>query len=115
MNFLNMERQPYSEKSYRLHFEKPFDHFAFNKHLIETYCSGQKIIATIAAIFPKAGKRHLISANFGRVASKALKGLEISSLAVIDVDNNTGSRWCKQTPENLNDEEAGGLLFAAGN
>jgi hypothetical protein len=92
INFLNMERQgTYSEKSYRLHFEKPFDHFAFNKHLIETYCSGQKIIATDCSYIPKSGKETPHIGKFwSGCASKALKGLEISSLAVIDVDNNTG-------------------------
>jgi hypothetical protein len=57
MNFLNMKRQgTYSEKSYRLHFEKPFAHFAFNKHLVEAYCSGHKIIATDCSYIPKSGK-----------------------------------------------------------
>jgi hypothetical protein len=41
-------------------FWQTFDYFEFNKHLVEAYCSGHKIIATIAAIFPKVGKRHLI-------------------------------------------------------
>ena len=57
MNFLNMERQgAYSEKSYRLHFEQSFDYFEFNKHLVEAYCSGHKIIATDCSYIPKSGK-----------------------------------------------------------
>ena len=93
MHFLNMERQgAYSEKSYRLHFEQSFDYFEFNKHLVETYCSGHKIIAIDCSYIPKSGKETPHIGNFwSGCASKALKGLEISSLAVIDVDNNTGS------------------------
>ncbi|MBF0243594.1 MAG: transposase [Desulfamplus sp.] len=109
MNFLNMERQgTYSEKSYRLHFEQSFDHFAFNKHLIATYCSGNKIIAADCSYIPKSGKETPHIGKFwSGCASKALKGLEISSLAVIDVDNNTGMHLeCKQTTESSNDEES---------
>jgi len=89
-------------------FWQSFDYFEFNKHLVETYCSGHKIIATDCSYIPKSGKETPDIGNFwSGCASKALKGLEISSLAVIDVDNNTGMHLeCKQTTESSIDEES---------
>ena len=109
MNFQNMSRiGKYSEKSYRLHFEKPFDFFTFNKLLIEQHCSERRIIAGDCSYIPKSGKKtpHLGKFWNGCV-SKPMNGLEISSLAVVDTDRNTAMHLeCDQTPGNLNDDES---------
>ena len=107
MNFQNMSRiGKYSEKSYRLHFERPFDFFTFNRLLIEQHCSDHRIIAGDCSYIPKSGKKTPHPGKFwSGCASKAQKGLEIGSLAVVDVDNNTAMHLeCRQTPGVLNDE-----------
>ena len=72
-------------------FWQTFDYFAFNKHLIEAFCSGHRIIAGDCSYIPKSGNETPHLGKFwSGCSSKACKGLEISSLAVIDVDNNTG-------------------------
>ncbi|MDM8539630.1 hypothetical protein QUF90_00945 [Desulfococcaceae bacterium HSG9] len=88
---MNMSRMgKYSEKSYRLHFERPFDFSAFNRSSAEQCCSGHRIIAGDCGYISKSGKKTPHPAWFWNgCASKALNGLEISSLAVVDVDNNT--------------------------
>lgn len=109
INFLNMARYgTYSEKTYRTHFEVPFDFFAFNKRSIEQTCSVHRIIAGDCSFIPKSGKKtpHLGKFWNGCV-SKALPGLEISSLAVVDIETNTAFHLeCQQTPGNLPDEES---------
>ncbi|MCP4372363.1 MAG: transposase [Deltaproteobacteria bacterium] len=109
INFLNMARYgTYSEKTYRTHFETSFDFFAFNKRSIEQTCSGHRIIAGDCSFIPKSGKKtpHLGKFWNGCV-SKALPGLEISSLAVVDIETNTAFHLeCKQTPGNFPDEES---------
>ena len=109
INFLNMSRiGTYSEKSYRLHFEKSFDFFIFNMHLIEKFCSGHKIIAGDCSYIPKSGKETPHIGKFwSGCASKACKGLEISTLSVIDLENNTAMHLeSKQTPGDLKDNES---------
>jgi len=97
----------YSEKSYRLHFEQLFDFFTFNKMLVEQYFSAHRIIAGDCSYIFKSGKKtpH-IGMFWSGCASKSCRGLEISSLAVVDIENNTAMHLeCKQTPGTLKDEE----------
>jgi len=80
----------YSDKSIRLHLEKDFDFASFNSHLIASACSENLIAAFDPSYIPKAGKT---TPGLGRYWSgkdqRALKGLEISCLAIIDVDAQT--------------------------
>lgn len=91
-NFLNMERYgEYSEKSYRLHFERPFDFLTFNLALLDTDKTGQnRVLAFDPSYIPKSGKKtpH-IDKFWSSCLKKAVKGIEISGLAVVDIDNNT--------------------------
>jgi hypothetical protein len=108
LNFMNMSRiGGYSEKSFRTHFEQPFDFFAFSSLLAEETCSGHRIIAGDCSYIPKSGK---MTPHLGKFwngcASKAEKGLEISSLAVVDVERNTAMHLeCLQTSAVPNDGE----------
>lgn len=109
VNFLAMARHGhFSEKTYRNHFEKKFDFFDFNKQLVKQFCSPHRIIAGDCSFIPKAGKSTPHLGKFwSGCASKALPGLEISSLAVIDVDTNRAFHLeCEQTPGNLPDNES---------
>ena len=109
-NFLNMARYgSYSEQSYRHNFEQDFDFMRFNVELIEGSCSPHRIIAFDPSYIPKSGKHtdHL-GWFWSGVSGKALKGLEIGGLAVIDVDNNTAlSLEAIQTPSSKELKESG--------
>ncbi|MDM8539793.1 hypothetical protein QUF90_01770 [Desulfococcaceae bacterium HSG9] len=103
---MNMSRMgKYSEKSCRLHFERPFDFSAFNRSSAEQCCYGHRIIAGDCGYISKSGNKTPHLAKFWNgCVSKALKGLEISSLAVADVENNTAMHLeCRQTPGVLKD------------
>ncbi len=109
VNFLAMARHGrFSEKTYRNHFEEKFDFFNFNKQLAEQFCSPHRIIAGDCSFIPKAGKRTPHVAKFwSGCASKSMPGLEISSLAVIDLEANTAFHLeCEQTPGTLPDNES---------
>lgn len=109
INFLAMARHGrFSEKTYRSHFEKEFDFFNFNKQLVERFCSPHRIIAGDCSFIPKAGKKTPHVAKFwSGCASKSLPGLEISSLAVVDLEANTAFHLeCEQTPGTLPENES---------
>ncbi len=101
INFLQLGRfSPLCEQTYRNHFEKEFDFFAFNKELINKVASHETIIAFDPSYIPKAGK-----STYGRgrywsgVAGSAKWGLDICGFAVVDIVNNTAlhlKAW--QTP-----------------
>jgi len=78
------------EKSYRLQFEKPFDYLAFNIELCGSHLSEELILAFDPSYLPKSGKH---TPNLGKFWSgclgKAVKGLEIGGLAVVDLAHNT--------------------------
>jgi len=101
INFLQLSRfSPYCEQTHRIHFEKEFDFFAFNKHLIEKIVSNDCIIAFDPSYIPKSGKLTYGRGRFWSGSAKATKlGLEIGGFAVVDVENNTAfhlKAW--QTP-----------------
>jgi hypothetical protein len=100
-NFLNMSRYGnYSEQSYRNNFENDFNFIDFNVELINKSCSTHKVIAFDPSYIPKSGKHtDHIGWFWSGTSGKALKGLEIGALAVIDVENNTAmSLEAVQTP-----------------
>jgi hypothetical protein len=109
VNFLAMARHGrFSEKTYRNHFEERFDFFNFNKQPAKQFRSSHRIIAGDCSFIPKAGKKtpHIDRFRSGS-ASKAMPGLEISSLAVIDIEANTALHLeCEQTPANLPDNKS---------
>ncbi len=108
MNFMNMSRMgSYSEKSYRIHFERPFDFFDFNWQMADHYCSAHRVIAGDCSYISKSGKKTPHIGKFWNgCVSKAQKGLEISTLAVVDIEKNTAMHLeCKQTPAALKNEE----------
>lgn len=108
LNFMNMSRiGKYCEKTCRTHFEQPFDFFVFNSLLMDESCTGHRIIAGDCSYIPKSGK---MTPHIGKFwngcASKAEKGIEISSLAVVDIERNTAMHLeCLQTPAVLSDGE----------
>lgn len=91
INFEQMGRQgDLSEKSYRLHFEKAFDWVTFNKELISSTCSNELCIGFDPSYISKSGKHTPgLGYYFSGVAGSYKRGLEIGSLAVIDIKQNT--------------------------
>lgn len=109
VHFLNMARYgTYTEKTYRTHFEADFDFFEFNRLVIEQSCSPHRILAADCSFLPKSGTKTPHRGKFWNgCVSKAMSGLEISEIAVIDVDKNTAFHLeCLQTPSTLPDEES---------
>jgi len=108
LNFMNMSRiGKYCEKSCRTHFEQPFDFFVFNSLPADESCSGHRIIAGDCTCISKSGT---MTPHLGKFwngcASESEKGLEISSLAVVNTERNTAMHLeCLQTPAVLKDGE----------
>ena len=90
-NFKGMERYgSYSEKSYRLHFEKEFDFLQFNIELWKSHLSDNCIIAFDPSYLPKSGK-HTPGKGiyYSGCLGKAIGGIEIGGLGIVDIDHNT--------------------------
>ena len=85
---LNLSRfGQYCEKSIRLHMEQSFDFVCFNTHLIKKQCGKELIAAFDPTFIPKSGKRTPgLASWWSGTQQRALKGLEISCLALIDVE-----------------------------
>lgn len=80
----------YCEKSYRLGFESTFDFLDFNIHLIKEHSSMDCIIAFDPSYIPKSGKHTPHMGTFyNGCLGKAIRGMEIGGLGVIDLKNNT--------------------------
>lgn len=116
-NFSNLARYSrFNEVSFRRNFCKYFDWVAFNHNLIQLSLTGPEsvLIAAIDASFiKKSGKK-----TFGRdkfwsgCANKAKRGLEISTLALIEVSS--GAAWTLdvcQTPAGLSPKEGHGSKY----
>lgn len=85
--FSNLERfGPYCDKTIRLQFERDFSFVDFNQSLIESQCGPERVAAFDPSFVPKAGK-----STFGvdhwwcGSMQQAMRGLEVSVTAVIDV------------------------------
>lgn len=89
--FLGLERYgDYCEKTYRDNYEKPFDFATLNWELIKPGLSDDLIVVFDPSYIPKSGKStpHL-GKYWSGCLGKALKGLEIGILGVVDVKQNT--------------------------
>ena len=93
INFRNLSRySDLCEHTYSRNFAKPFDFIGFNRQVIdETFGeNSDRILAFDPSFIKKAGKHTFSRDSFWNgCASKAQKGLEISALAVVDMDQHT--------------------------
>lgn len=91
INFLQLGRYgQYNECTYRAGFEKDFDFLSFNKHLVQQYGSGQCILGFDPSYITKSGKHTPgIGYFYSGSAGRHKRGLEISGIAAIDIDQNT--------------------------
>lgn len=101
-NFINMSRYgSLSEQTYRNQMSKKFDWTDFNKHLIQNHCSKELILAFDPSYLSKAGKCTPHVGTYWSGTAQAVKhGIEIGSLAVVDIANRTAlSLEAVQTPK----------------
>lgn len=103
VTFRNLSRySPRSEKSYSRHFRRAFDFVGFNRQLIDEAfgTTSERIVAFDPSFIPKAGKK-----TYGRDVfwngchGRAEKGLEVSTLGIVDLKRNSGlTLSVQQTP-----------------
>ena len=103
VNFTNLSRySELSERTYRRQFEQSFDFMSINQGLIEAAIVAVRfqVAAIDASFIPKSGK-HTPGLDwfYNGKASRAERGLEISTIAVVDVDAALGyALSVQQTP-----------------
>ena len=95
LNFLTMARYgTYCERSYRLHFEQDFPFTEFNTTLIKTHCGTDLALLFDPSYIAKSGKKTPGVGYFWSGCAKSMKwGLELSSIAVADLDNHTAMHY----------------------
>lgn len=88
INFLQLGRfSGHGEQRFRRQFEKRFDFFSLNKSLSQPNVGSRTAIAFDPSFIPKSGKHTPgIGYFWSGCASKALRGLEILGISVIDAD-----------------------------
>lgn len=88
-NFRNLSRfGPYCEKTYARHFGRTFDFKAFNQALIQRQLGPETIAAIDTSFIPKSGKKtYGLDRFFNTCLRKSRRGLELSLLALIDVQS----------------------------
>lgn len=106
VNFSNLARHSeLNEKTYRRGFEKDFDFENFNLAIIqERPVKGELVAAIDTSYLPKAGKKtYGLGKFYSSCLNKAVKGLEISEIALIDRDSQQAYAFStKQTVEQEN-------------
>lgn len=89
-NFLNLSRHSaLSEKTYRRHYRRPFDFLAFNQRAIQQAVSpaATPLFAQDASFAPKSGKQtYGLDRFWNGCASRVERGLEVSVIALLDVE-----------------------------
>lgn len=112
-NFINIARYgKYTEQTYRNQMSKPFDWAEFNINLIQQSCSNELILAFDPSYMPKSGKKTAHVGRFWSGKDQAVKpGIEIGSIAVVDVQNGTAlSLEAVQTPKISKNETGENLV-----
>lgn len=92
INFLMLARHSdqYVESTHRLHFEDYHDFATMNTDYIQQQGSGHYVLAFDASHLPKSGRKTPgLGKYWSGCASKALPGLELGLLSVIDIDHHT--------------------------
>lgn len=87
LNFRNLSRfGSYCEKTYARHFADAFDFTGFNKLLLQNQLGDEVIAAIDTSFIPKSGKKtYGLDRFFDGCLRKARRGLELSVIALVDV------------------------------
>lgn len=104
-NYLNTSRYTdYDERTIRRHAQKSFPFETLNAQLAAEALSGTCILAGDATFVPKSGKKTFGLAWFWNgCANRSERGLEVSSLALIDEHGQAMTLTAQQTPPLDND------------
>ncbi len=89
-DFMNMSRwSQMCERTFRRNYTKAFDFKEFNELLIDLFLGGQTWIAVRdCGYIPKSGKKSYgLDKYWSGCSQKALKGLEVSALALVSVNS----------------------------
>jgi hypothetical protein len=94
-NYMMMSRYgKYGEQTYRQNFEKDFDFRTFNSELINQYCGKERIWIFDPSYISKSGKHTPYAGYFWSGCANMKKwGLEISTLAIGDIENHTAMHY----------------------
>ncbi len=91
-NFLNLSRHSaLSEKTYRRHYRRHFDFLAFNQRALKQTVSpaATPVFAQDASFVSKSGKQtYGLDRFWNGCASRVERGLEVSVIALLDVERN---------------------------
>ncbi|MBD1847938.1 hypothetical protein H6F89_32090 [Cyanobacteria bacterium FACHB-63] len=94
MNFTNLSRySDLSEKTYRRLFKKRFDFMAFNAALIQAAIPENHLTIAVmdCSFIAKSGKKTFgLDEFYNGCHSQVEKGLEVSLVAVVDGETQTG-------------------------
>ncbi|MEM9506112.1 MAG: transposase, partial [Cyanobacteria bacterium P01_E01_bin.35] len=109
-NFTNLGRYSQrNERTYRRQYQRSFNFMKFNQKLIERAIQPQSpvILAVDCSFIPKSGKQtYGIDYFYNGSASRAEKGLEVSAMAVVDVNHKTAYNLSvQQTPTGYSSSE----------
>lgn len=110
-NFRNLSRySDYHERTFSRGYRRKFDFVEFNRLSLQPLCKpGTRLIAaTDCSFVPKSGKHtDGLGKFYNGVRSKAEKGLEISTLAIVNITENTAYNLStRQTPATNKDTES---------
>jgi hypothetical protein len=108
--FCNLSRySPLNEKTYRRHYRQDFPFERFSLACLNTQLGSTRRYATIidASYLPKSGKHtYGIDYFYSSCAGKASRGMEISQIAVVDLETEQSyALSCRQTKARQEGEE----------
>lgn len=112
MTFMMMSRYgDYCEQTYRNQYSDTFDFRAFNTHLIHEYCGAERIIIFDPSYINKSGKSTPGVGYFWSGCAGSIKwGMELSSIAVGDIDNHTALHYHVSRTEPIKKTDESTLL-----
>jgi len=94
INFRNLSRfSDVSEETYSRQYAKPFDFIGFNREVIDEALGkdSERIVAYDPSFIPKSGKQtYGLDYFWNGCHRRSEKGLEIATLAIVDIQRNTG-------------------------
>lgn len=114
INFRNLSRYSFvSQKTYSRQFAKPFEFVAFNRCVInESLGRGresERIIVVDASFVSKSGKQtYGLDYFWNGCHRRSEKGLEVSSVAIVDVLKNTGFTLSVRQTEPADERQVSG-------
>jgi hypothetical protein len=114
LTYLNLDRHgDYCEQSFRINYEKTFDFKSYNTSLIQTYCGDELIWIFDPSYLAKSGKHTPGIGYFWSGCAGAMKwGLELSALAIGDIDNHTAMHYHVTQTQAIKGEESLRMYYA---